>query len=210
MEPDESHIVRPRHLGLRVRGDEHQLARDFLDVAAEENVDFAVVDCMLLSVVPCRRERPLPVAVLFHTFYAYWNGGWARGPVARLAQLRGLNARAIWKTADLELVVADAALDPARAAATPRRIWTGTTELAVSARQVDEGRAKVLVSLSTAWFPGQVDVYRRIVAALATLPVDAIVTTGGIATSEELVPPPNVNVLGFADHSAILPTTDLS
>ncbi len=89
---------------------------------------------MLLSVARAAASIPVPSAVLFHTFYAYWNGGWARGPVARLAQLRGLNARAIWKTADLELVASDAALDPARAAATPRRVWTGTTEHAVTAR----------------------------------------------------------------------------
>ncbi len=190
-----------------------ELAQDFLDLAREESVDLTVVDCMLVSVVKAAASLRAPSAVLFHTFYAYWNGPWARGPVARLAQLRGVNARAIWKTADLEIVTSDRVLDPAGGVASTRRIWTGITEPvaepggAASPAPVD--RPKVLVSLSTTWFPGQVDAYRRIVAALAGLPVDAIVTTGGMATSQELAPPPNVTVVPFADHEALLPTVAL-
>ncbi len=201
-----------------------QLAWDFLDVTRKESVDLIVVDCMLLSVVDAASRLPVPSAVLFHTFYAYWNGGWARGPVARLAQLRGVNARAIWKTADLEIVATDAILDPGSAAATPRRIWSGITEPAATREpasgeqatgepatddQIGGDRPKILVSLSTTWFPGQVGVYRRIVAALATLPVDAIVTTGGMATAEQLAPPANVSVVPFADHAEILPAVAL-
>lgn len=187
-----------------------QLAKEFQDLARQELVDFTVVDCMLLSVIRAAATLPVPSAGLFHTFYAYWNGGWARGPVARLAQLRGLNARAIWKCVDLELVATDPALDPGSASATPRRIWTGTTEPAASETRARGDRPKILVSLSTTWFPGQVDVYRRIVAALKSLPVDAIVTTGGMATTQELDPPANVSVVAFADHAAILPTVDLA
>ncbi len=186
-----------------------QMAQDFLDMAREERVDLTVVDCMLLSVVKAAASIPVPSAVLFHTFYAYWNGGWARGPVSRLAQLRGLNARAIWKTADLEIVASDPALDPGSASATARRVWTGITEPAASDEHVGGERPKILVSLSTTWFPGQVDVYRRIVAALSNLPFDAIVTTGGMATAQQLAPPANVSVVPFADHAAILPTVDL-
>lgn len=193
-----------------------QLAQDFLDYAAEQDVDLTVVDCMLLSVVTAAARIPVPTAVLFHTFYAYWNGPWARGPVARIAQLRGLNARAIWKTADLELVASDPVLDPAGATANARRVWTGITEPghAVSGAEAAEtvaadSRPKILVSLSTTWFPGQVDAYRRIVSALSTLPVDAIVTTGGMATAEELHPSPNVSVVAFADHETIMPTVAL-
>jgi len=191
-------------------------AHDFLRYAAEQHVDLTVVDCMLLSVVKAAASIPAPTAVLFHTFYAYWNGPWARGPVARLAQLKRLNARAIWKTADLELVAADAELDPAGATANAHRVWTGNTESGRARGGADAAeppepaaRPKILVSLSTTWFPGQVDAYRRIVAALAGLPVDAIVTTGGMATAHELQPSPNVSVVAFADHEAILPEVAL-
>jgi UDP:flavonoid glycosyltransferase YjiC (YdhE family) len=191
------------------------LAQDFLDYAAEQHVDLTVVDCMLLSVVKAAVSIPAPTAVLFHSFYAYWNGPWARGPVARIAQLKRLNARAIWKIADLELVATDPVLDPAGATASARRVWIGNTESGRALGGADAqppaptARPKIMVSLSTTWFPGQVDAYRRIVAALADLPVDAIVTTGGMATAEELQPSPNVSVVPFADHEAILPTVSL-
>lgn len=185
------------------------LADEFLNVAREEVIDLTVVDCMLLSVVKAAASLPAPSVVLFHTFYSYWSRGWARGPVARVAQLRGLNARAIWGMADLDLVACDALLDPGSRSATSRRVWTGATEPAGIQDRASGERPRVLVSLSTTWFPGQVDVYRRIVAAMGALPMDAIVTTGGMATSSELEPPANVTVVPFADHAALLPTVDL-
>jgi UDP:flavonoid glycosyltransferase YjiC (YdhE family) len=186
-----------------------QFAQDFLDTARDERADLTVTDCMLLSVTKAAASLPAPSAVLFHTFYAYWSGGWRRGPVGGIAQLRGLNARAIWAGADLELVAGDPALDPGSIAATSRRVWTGITETGAPASPAAKARPRVLVSLSTTWFPGQVDVYRRIVAALASIPADAIVTTGGMVSGDDLAPPPNVTVVDFADHAALLPTVDL-
>ena len=54
----------------------------------------------------------------------------------------------------------------------------------------------MLVSLSSAWAPGQADAYRRIIAALAALPVRAVVTTGGAELEGVLDPAPNVEVRG--------------
>ena len=186
-----------------------QMARDFLAVARAEGVDLTVVDCMLPAVSRAARTLSAPSAVLFHTFYAFWTGPWAHGPVGRLAQLRGVNARKIWRGADLELVLSDPLLDPGSASVDARRIWTGAAETAAVPARAEAGRPRILVSLSTVWLPGQVDAYRRIVSALAELPVDAIVTTGGMATPEQLAPPPNVTVVGFTDHAALLPTIDL-
>ncbi len=186
-----------------------RMADDLVRLARAEDVDLTVVDCMLPRMIGAAATLASPSAVIFHTFYAYWNGPWARGPVARMAQLRGVNPRTIWAAADLELVAADAALDPAGVTASPRRIWTGNVEEASVASDPVSPRPKVLVSLSTTWFPGQVETYRRVVAALRGLPVDAIVTTGGMATTAELAPPPNVEVVEFADHAAILPTVSL-
>jgi UDP:flavonoid glycosyltransferase YjiC (YdhE family) len=186
-----------------------QFAQDFLDTARDERVDLTVTDCMLLSVAQAAASLPAPTAVLFHTFYAYWSGGWRRGPVGRIARLRGLNARAIWAGADLELIAGDPALDPGSTSATSHRVWTGITETGAPASPAAKARPRVLVSLSTTWFPGQVDVYRRIVAALASIPADAIVTTGGMVSGDDLAPPSNVTVVDFADHAALLPTVDL-
>lgn len=61
---------------------------------------------------------------------------------------------------------------------------------------------------STDW-PGTLPVYRRIVAALSELPVDAVVTTGGVDLGGELERAANVEIRGWADHAALLPRTDL-
>ncbi len=102
-----------------------RMTHDFLTAARTVKADLAVVDCMLPGIVGAARTVGLPCAVLFHSFYAFWNGPWANGPVGRLAQLRGANARKAWAGADLEIVASDPLLDPASSAATPRRVWTG-------------------------------------------------------------------------------------
>lgn len=191
-----------------------RMTHDFLTAARTVKADLAVVDCMLPGIVGAARTVGLPCAVLFHSFYAFWNGPWANGPVGRLAQLRGANARKAWAGADLEIVASDPLLDPASSAATPRRVWTGVAETATphGIRTDDvnaEARKRILVSLSTLWLPGQVEVYRNILAALGDLPVDAIVTTAGQAAPDDLNAPPNVSVVGYVDHAEILPTVDL-
>jgi UDP:flavonoid glycosyltransferase YjiC (YdhE family) len=186
-----------------------RMMHDFLATAKEQDVELAVVDCMLPGIVRAASTVDLSCAVLFHSFYAFWNGRWAHGPVGRLAQLRGVNARKAWAGADLELVASDPVLDPARGAADARRVWTGPAETSAVQRSRTDGRQRILVSLSTLWLPGQTDVYRRILAALAELPVDAIVTTSGQASPEDLDVPPNVSVVGYVDHAEILPTVDL-
>ena len=186
-----------------------RMAQDFLTAARHQKADLTVVDCMLPGIVGAARTIGLPCAVLFHSFYAFWNGPWASGPVGRLAQLRGANARKAWAGADLEIVASDPVLDPASGTAGRRRVWTGAAETGAPQGTRSDGRQRILVSLSTLWLPGQVDVYRNILAALAELPVDAIVTTGGQAAPAELHAPPNVSVVGYVDHAEILPTVDL-
>ncbi len=185
------------------------MSQDFLAAARAVKVDLAVVDCMLPGIVGAARTIDLPCAVLFHSFYAFWNGPWANGPVGRLAQLRGANARKAWAGADLEIVASDPVLDPASGAATRRRVWTGVAETATPPEIRTDERKRILVSLSTLWLPGQAEVYRSVLAALAPLPVDAIVTTAGQATPEHLNAPSNVRVVGYVDHAEILPTVDL-
>ena len=110
----------------------------------------------------------------------------------------------VWASAAARLVVADRALDPCTDP-TPigEASWTGTTERAVPA--TPDPDPLVLVSLSTTWFPGQAGIYRRIVAAFDTLPMRAIVTTGGVDIDGGLEPPANVEVTGWAPHAEIIP-----
>ncbi|MBX3094688.1 MAG: hypothetical protein KF680_09185 [Cryobacterium sp.] len=67
----------------------------------------------------------------------------------------------------------------------------------------------MLVSLSSAWAPGQADVYRRVVEALTALPVRAIVTTGGAQLEGDLRSTANVEVRERVPHAELLPHVDL-
>jgi MGT family glycosyltransferase len=66
----------------------------------------------------------------------------------------------------------------------------------------------VLVGFSTT-FMGQRAIVERIVAALATLPVRAIVTTGPALDPKSFRAPPNVTVCASASHAEILPRAAL-
>jgi UDP:flavonoid glycosyltransferase YjiC (YdhE family) len=68
-------------------------------------------------------------------------------------------------------------------------------------------RARVLVSFSTG-YQAQKPVVRRAVAALGTLPVQALVTTGP-ALELNGPAPANVEVRSFVPHAEVLPHTDL-
>lgn len=68
----------------------------------------------------------------------------------------------------------------------------------------DDSRPLVLVSLST--LPqGQGPVMQRILTALATLPVRALVTLGPALDPEGFSAPPNVMIESFVPHAAVLP-----
>lgn len=66
----------------------------------------------------------------------------------------------------------------------------------------------VLVSLSTT-FQGQGDLMRRIVAALADLPVQGLVTLGPALQGEDFSLPPNVRVEPYVPHVLVCPHADL-
>jgi UDP:flavonoid glycosyltransferase YjiC (YdhE family) len=158
--------------------------------------------------------------VVLHAFLSYWAGAYARGPVPALAALCGTHPLRAWREADAVLVASDQELDVAGAAgarnaarvraALPGAEWVGTTERAWHADSArDDDEKLVLVSLSSTWFPGQADAYRRIVAALGRLPIPAVVTTGGAEIETPLDPPANVEVRARAPHAELLPRASL-
>lgn len=138
--------------------------QDLLDLLAEEPADLVVIDCMLLSVLRAVQRSGQNHAVLFHSFYHFWDTQFVKGPAGVLARLKGHNAKAIWGQAPFQLVVSSMELDPAAPAATPTRLWSGVVEKAHSTAEAD-GEPAVLVSLSTLWTPRQDDVYQRILLA---------------------------------------------
>ncbi|MEB4613736.1 glycosyltransferase [Leucobacter sp. M11] len=177
---------------------------------AERRPDVIVVDCMFAAALRGTLGADIPVAVLFHSIGRFWFSSFDRQAGLGLGII-GLRPRKLWAAADLRLILTAPELDPA--SSDPKfqdYVWTGTTEKGVEAAQRETAsHPRVLVALSSTDWPGMLPVYRRIVAALSELPVDALVTTGGVDLGGRLEGTPNVKVLNWADHAEILPTVDL-
>jgi UDP:flavonoid glycosyltransferase YjiC (YdhE family) len=209
-------------------------------LARGRRADLVVVDCMLPAVLAGALDTGIPVAVLFHTVGAYWIHSFDGGAAGRLFSPLGLRPGRLWERAQARLVLTDPALDPSHGEEALRGwTWTGTTEVgAPPSRRIGRNRPRVLVTLGTTGWPGTLGLYRRIIAALAELPVDAVVTTGqdrlrdalvldgvrgrgvvgggGVVGGSGVVDPHgarggagHVEVVGWADHRAMLPETDL-
>jgi UDP:flavonoid glycosyltransferase YjiC (YdhE family) len=177
----------------------------------DRRADVVVVDCMLPAVLAGALRAGAPVAVLFHSFGAYWLRTFADGPGRLVFGALGLRPHSLWERASARLILTDRALDPGRDLVALREYsWTGTAETGTpSSPHGDGARPRVLVSLSSTGWPGMLPVYRRIVAALARLPIDAVVTTGGVDLRGELERANNVEIRDWVDHAELLPGVDL-
>jgi len=177
---------------------------DVVDLARRVHADVVAVDCMLLGALAAAQDCGLTTVSLFHTFHAYFDGPWRRGPVGLLSRLRGHRARRIWQACDRSLVLSLRELDPARTAAGDTLVWTGP--VVVGAPATASTTPRVLVSLSTTAFPGMARTLQRIVDALGSLPVDVVVTTGPSIDPESVRAAPNTTVHRYVDHAKLMPT----
>ncbi|MBN9153218.1 MAG: hypothetical protein J0I70_09260 [Microbacterium sp.] len=182
-----------------------ELGREIAARVQEAGADVALVDCLLTSGIRELGRSGAPTIVLFHTLVSYWTGSLARGPVGMLARLRGTDPTRVWATAEERIAVCDREMD---SASDPTVHWVGSLERGVPHVQ-QPGSPRVLVSLSTAWLPGQSSAYQRIIDALADLPVRAVVTLGGVTPDRPLHAPANVEVVQRADHAALMPAAAL-
>jgi MGT family glycosyltransferase len=66
-----------------------------------------------------------------------------------------------------------------------------------------QGRPRILVAFSTT-FQDQVEPIRRVAQAVATLPVDAVITTGPSIDPAQLSPSLNIAVVASAPHDALM------
>lgn len=175
-------------------------------VAAAQNCDLVVVDCMLLPVVAALTERNVPTVALFHAFYAYLDGSFRRGPIGTVARFRGLSASKIWRATDLQLVISDQLLDPAgrRSGDLAPILWSGPAE-PMARPLTPHSPPRILASLSTTYFPGQRRTLQRILDAAAELPIELIMTTGPAVLPGDLRAPANAEVHQFIPHREILP-----
>ena len=68
---------------------------------------------------------------------------------------------------------------------------------------------KVLVSLSSLYYPGQVDTLQSVVDAVADLPLPVVLTTGRAVRPEELRIPSTVEVHGYVPHAKVMADVSL-
>lgn len=165
----------------------------------------AVVDCMQLAGLKAAQDAGVPTAALVHSFHAYFDGGWRRGPVGILARLKGLGARKLWRNCGTVLVTTDRSLDPAGSRTWPDSfVWTGPIQ-PEPAPSSPVAPPRVLVSLSTIAFPGQQETLQNILDGLAGKPIEVVVTTGPAVDPATLTVPANAEVHAFLPHEDVMP-----
>ena len=189
------------------------IAHEATQTVADRRPDAVVVDPLMPSTVRAAARTGVPTALVLHTFLTFWTGHFAAGPFAKLSRVFGAEPVRSWQHAQRVLVATDRDLDVSAlppsgtahaVAALPQAEWVGSFEpVPTRSDRTDDGVPVVLVSLSSTFMPGQDAVYQRIMSALGTLPVRAIVTTGG-ADVGRLPAPPNVTVRGRADHAELM------
>lgn len=195
-------------LGLAGLFCDQGVATDLLEVAAVHRADLLLVDCMLLGALAAGTRSGIPTVALVHSLPEFFTGRWSHGPIGMLAGLRGLRPAKVWGG----LAGAVTATLPELAGSTTALggpvvgpVWQGApgggTRLT--------GRPRVLVSLSTIWWPGQDAVAQRVLDALSGLDVDAVITTGPAVDPAPLTAPPNVELRRWADHGNLMPEADL-
>jgi UDP:flavonoid glycosyltransferase YjiC (YdhE family) len=177
------------------------MGADLLDAVRDDPAD-VVVDCMLLSVIDAAAEAGLTHAVLFHSFFGYYDRRWWRGPLGIAARLKGLGPHRLWRNADLALVCSDDRLDPVGSGPA---VWVGILTDADRAA-TPQLRPRVLASLSTISFPGQRQVLQHILTAIDGLPLDLVLTTGPAVDPASLDAPSNAVVHQYVPHTDLMPT----
>lgn len=188
------------------------MAHDVVDAIDAEPTDVVLVDCLLLGALRAAARTGVPTVSLVHTFQRYLDSNVGRGLVGLLTALRGAPPHRVWRDAVLSLVATLPGLDPASAGRQGDErvryvgpVWQGTPAPAAPAA----GRPKILVSLSTNWFPGQDRTLQTVLDAVGDCDVDAVVTTGPSIDPQSLNAPANAEVHRYLDHGEILPEVSM-
>jgi UDP:flavonoid glycosyltransferase YjiC (YdhE family) len=195
-------------------------ARFAADVTAEVSrypTDALAVDYFLYGALAAAEKARIPTAVLWHTTFGEWevlNQGLPALNAAR-AQI-GLPPLATvfeqYRRMARVLILTDKSFD---FAITPMELPPNAChvgpqlppETPTVSRAANLQRPLVLASLSTS-YQAQEDLLRQVVAALGTLPVHGLVTTGP-AVALEGDRPANVEVTAWIPHTDVLPRASL-
>jgi UDP:flavonoid glycosyltransferase YjiC (YdhE family) len=176
------------------------VGRDVTEVLAQAPADLVVVDCMLFGALTAVRRLGVRHVSLVHTLYAYMRDEFGRGFVNLAGTVRGMPPRRLWDGADLALVATAPSLEPTAPLPPNARVIGPVIPPVVAA----EPTGRVLVSLSSLYYPGQLETLQSIVDAVADLPAPVVVTTGHAVRPEEIRAPSSVDVRAFVPHDEVM------
>ncbi|MET0736064.1 MAG: glycosyltransferase [Microbacterium sp.] len=185
-----------------------RFGREVRDAVAQYRPDAIVVDALLPAAMTAAIDTGVPTVVLVHTVLAAIEGI-ARGPVGRLAAVRGFSFR--HALGDAAAIVIASPEPLATVPRPPRARYVGPIFGAhePAAAAADPSSRRVLVSLSTIHYVGMREVLQGLVDAFTGLGVEAVVTTGPTIDPAELTAPPNVELRRSVPHAELLPHVGL-
>jgi len=185
--------------------------QDLRDEQERDAVDLVVIDCLLFGALDAADRAGIPYLVLVHTFYEFVAHGIGPGPIGQAATANGMSPERVWGNARAVIVAAEEQLDPAAQGELPANVrytgpaWQQETILP-SVHTTGDATPRILVSLSTIYWDGQLAAFQRILDAIATLDVHAVVTTGPAIDPGLLTVPANAEVHRFLPHAEVMPT----
>lgn len=188
-------------LGWLALASDRGIGRDLQRVARVCSPDLVVVDCMIPAVLPVAYKLGVPVAMIMHTVQGYWRDQWSpTSPMGTWLRLQRLHPAR--HCPDLTVVTTLPAIDPGPALL-PRSVQVGPILGRLGAQSSRDSALPVLVSLSTITYPDQQDVLQRILDAVGTLAIEAVVTnpTG----LRDLRVPANVRIEPYLPHDEVMP-----
>ena len=187
--------------------------RDVSDAALDFQPELVVHDCMMPGALAASRRTGVPVVMVLHTLYPYWEEQWGlRSPMGLWLRATGTLPGGRLSP-DLAVLTTMPELDPVPAKThlpRDRMRQTGPAMPPVNAAAAAaNGQPSILISLSTISYPGQAQLLQKLMNAVADLPITAIVTTGPSLDPASFHAPANVTLLPFVPHDEVLPTVQL-
>lgn len=189
------------------------MARDILDELQERRADVLVADCMSPAAMAAGAAAGVPMAVLVHLLYSQYSTGFAGRDLDTARRALGLDPVApkpfAEQLADLGrlLCLTPPGFDAPLPSLPRDTFYVGPT-LSPNPPATSWSRRGdaplVLVSFSTTLMR-QAEALPPVLAALAGLPIEGVVTLGGALRPDALSAPANFAVLDFVPHAAILP-----
>jgi MGT family glycosyltransferase len=202
------------------------VARDVQNELSREPADVLIADCMLMGALAAGHAARVPTVALFHGAYALFRRGPLFDTLSRF--LPALNAcldslalprvAAISEMHDrcaMSLVAAPKEFEPAIPHHANVRFAGPMLDAPPLLQSMDDvapgqdAQPAIVVGFSTSQ-QGQAPVLRRIVAALASVPARAVVTTGPAIDPVSVPSTPNVQVVRFVPHARLLPGAALT